>query len=143
MDCWPFLQVVATVVLAILGILIPIAGMFMWNRAEANADRAEANADRAEANADRREAAADRKDMASKTEANIKAIHDKIDANAKDTRALIDANIALINTNINTNMKETREMINAIKEEVKDFHARLCVIESNRKIIISKDGHLL
>ena len=132
MDCWSFLQVIATVVLAILGILIPIAGMFMWNRAEANADRAEANADR-------REAAADRKDMASKTEANIKAIHDKIDANAKDTRALIDANIALINTN----MKETREMINAIKEEVKDFHARLCVIESNRKIIISKDGHLL
>ena len=103
MDCDSW-GLVAAIVLPIVGTIV---GMFMWNRAESNADR--------------REAAADRKD-----------INNKIEATMKDTRALIDSN-----------MKETREMINAIKEEIKDFHARLCVIESNRKVIINKDGHPL
>lgn len=119
MDCWSLFSIAVTVFIAMLGVLLPIAGMFLWNRAEANSDR--------------------------------QAISAKIDSNAKDTRDMIDANIVLINSNmketrdlIHSNMKETREVVNAIKEEIKDFHGRLCAIEANRKIqIIDKHGQII
>ncbi len=34
---------------------------------------------------------------------------------------------------IESSARENRELINAIREDIKDFHGRLCAIESNRK----------
>lgn len=34
---------------------------------------------------------------------------------------------------IDANQKETAEIMRAIQEEVKDFHARLCIIEEKNK----------
>lgn len=70
--------IVLTIIVAVFSVLLPIASMFLWSRAEANADRRE------------------------------------------------------FNQKMESNMQETRALIDAIHLEIKDFHARLCVIESQR-----------
>jgi hypothetical protein len=52
----------------------------------------------------------------------IDALKDAIDANDKNLRNVIDENA-----------RETRSLINAIQQEIKDFHGRLCAIEERRK----------
>ena len=37
-----------------------------------------------------------------------------------------------LDNKIDANQKETNQMLKAIQEEMKDFHARLCVIEESR-----------
>lgn len=38
-----------------------------------------------------------------------------------------------LDAKIESNHRECRQLIETIHEEMKDFHARLCVIEENRK----------
>ena len=49
-----------------------------------------------------------------------------------DSRAL-DAKIDAVHTKIDSNRIETQAMINAIYQEMKDFHGRLCAIEESKK----------
>ena len=138
--------IVASVVVALIGILLPIAGMFLWNRAEANSDRKDIH-QKIEATMQKMDAKMDSNMQKTetnmqKTEASIQSsiqkMDQRIEENRKETRDIIDS----IQQEIRSNAKETRDLINAIKEEAKEFHARLCVIESKRKtIIIKKASH--
>lgn len=38
-----------------------------------------------------------------------------------------------LDTKIDAHSKETRELIEAIKQDMKDFHGRLCAIEERRR----------
>jgi len=51
-----------------------------------------------------------------------KQLREVIDANEKNLRGVIDANAL-----------ETRNLIQAIQTEMKDFHGRLCKLESRRR----------
>jgi len=37
------------------------------------------------------------------------------------------------NRHMDAKLESTRELVRAIHDEVKDFHARLCTLEANRK----------
>lgn len=52
----------------------------------------------------------------------IDALKDAIDANDKNLRNVIDENA-----------RETRSLMNAIQQEIKDFHGRLCSLEERRR----------